>query len=325
MFKRIFVLLLMAVSFGACSNGLAQSAVDGAIGGTITDTEGLVVPNAKVEVRNNGTNAEQVVMTDGGGYFRAIHLQPGSYSVTITAAGFDTYSATAVTVEVGLLRDLQAKLKVGSEAQTVEVTSAPPPINTTSADFTGQIDLKVLQDLPINNYRWSAYALLTPGVVSDTNGYGLLSFRGQSTLLNNITIDGVDDNQAFYSEERGRTRAGYSTAKASIQEFQVNTSNYSTEYGRSAGGVINSITKSGTNQFHGEGYFFDRDAEWGAKNKFTTLQGTVFKPKDWRKQWGFGVGGPIIRTSCSSSWRMTSSSIISPLSRWPAIHRRMTL
>ena len=295
MFKKAILLLVAAIVCGASVVGYAQSAVDGAIGGTIMDTAGLVVPGATVEIRNNGTNSEQAATTDQAGYFRVIHLQPGTYSVTITAAGFDTYKATAITVEVGLLHDLQAKLVVGSQSQTVEVTSAPPPINTTSADFTAQIDLKVLQDLPINNYRWSAYALLTPGVVSDSSGFGLLSFRGQSTLLNNITIDGVDDNQAFYSEERGRTRAGYSTAKSSIQEFQVNTSNYSTEYGRSAGGVINSITRSGTNAFHGEGYFFDRDAEWGAKNQFTTLQGVVFKPKDWRKQWGFGVGGPILK------------------------------
>ena len=78
-----------------------------------------------------------------------------------------------------------------------------------------------------------------------SNGYGLLSFRGQSTLLNNVTIDGTDDNQAYFSEERGRTRAGYSTIKAAVQEFQVNTSNYSVEYGRSAGGIVNSVTKSG--------------------------------------------------------------------------------
>src|SRR4030081_3213584 len=116
----------------------------------------------------------------------------------------------------------------------------------------------MLQGLPVNNYRWSAYALLTPGVVVDASGFGLLSFRGQSTLLNNVTIDGADDNQAYFSEERGRTRAGYSTAKASIQEFQVNTSNYSTEFGRAAGGVVNSVTKSGGNQFPGALYFNQR-------------------------------------------------------------------
>jgi outer membrane receptor protein involved in Fe transport len=143
-------------------------------------------------------------------------------------------------------------------------------------------------------------------VVADSSGFGLLSFRGQSTLLNNVTFDGADDNQAFFSEERGRTRVGYSTAKASIEEFQVNTSNYSVEYGRSAGGVVNAVTKSGTNAIHGEAYFFDRDAGWGAKNPFTThavqtgtnpiaFTSMVFKPKDWRKQTGIGIGGPIIK------------------------------
>ena len=107
------------------------------------------------------------------------------------------------------------------------MTSEAPALNTTSPDFANVINQRALQDLPVNNYRWSAYALLTPGVVADANGFGLLSFRGQSTLMNNVTVDGADDNQAYFSEERGRTRAGYSTAKASIQEFQVNTSNYS--------------------------------------------------------------------------------------------------
>src|SRR5947199_9540181 len=101
--------------------------------------------------------------------------------------------------------------------------------------------------------------MLTPGVVSNGSGLGLLSFRGISTLLNNNTVDGADNNQAFFSEERGRTRAGYSTPKVAVQEFQVNTSNYSSEYGRAAGAVINTVTKSGSNSFHGELYFYDRD------------------------------------------------------------------
>src|SRR6201986_87442 len=161
-------------------------------------------------------------------------------------------------------------MQVGSTSQTVEVTGSAPLVNTTNPDFAGVIDQKILHDVPVSNYRWSSYALLTPGVVNDSNGYGLLSFRGQSTLLNNVTIDGTDDNQAFFSEERGRTRAGYSTAKEAVQEFQVNTSNYSVEYGRSAGGIVNSVTKSGTSKFHGEAYFFDRDAEWGAINGSVT-------------------------------------------------------
>ena len=252
------------------------------------------------------TNAEQQTVTDDSGYFRVIHLQPAAYDVTIAAPGFDIYVAKSVTVQVGSLTDVEARLKVGGSAQTVEVTGDAPLVNTTSPDFAGVVDQVALHNLPQNNYRWSAFALLTPGVVNDSNGYGLLSFRGQSTLLNNVTIDGTDDNQAYFSEERGRTRAGYSTIKAAVQEFQVNTSNYSVEYGRSAGGIVNSVTKSGTNGFHGEGYYYDRDSAWAAQNSYVTHPVQVstnpitysvvpFKPTDLRRQYGFGVGGPILR------------------------------
>ena len=297
----------LAVMFFACVSvvGYTQSATDGAIGGTVQDASGSVIPNATVTIRSNTTNAEQTAISDEQGFFRAIHLQPSTYTVTVTAAGFQTFTSPEVIVQVGLLTDLSPKLPVGSATQTVEVLSESPAINTTSPDFGGLIEQRVLRDLPVNNYRWSSYALLTPAVVSDTSGFGLLSFRGQSTLLNNVTIDGADDNQAYFSEERGRTRAGYSTAKASVQEFQVNTSNYTAEYGRSAGGVVNSITKSGGNQFHGELYFTDRDASWGAANAFTTQNVQLtpggpfvaqqFKPTDVRKQYGGGIGGPIIK------------------------------
>jgi len=299
----LFAVLLSLLSFAPVAR--AQSAVDGAIGGNVLDSTGAVVPNAAVSVVNNGTNAQQNAVTDASGYFRVIHLQPGDYHVTVTASGFNTYDAKSVTVEVGVITDVEARLKVGSSSQTVEVTGEPPLVNTTSPDFAGVVDQIPLHDLPENNYRWSAFALLTPGVVNDSNGYGLLSFRGQSTLLNNVTIDGTDDNQAYFSEERGRTRAGYSTIKAAVQEFQVNTSNYSVEYGRSAGGIVNSVTKSGSNVIHGEGYYYDRDSAWAAQNTYVTHPVQVstnpitysvvsFKPTDLRRQFGFGVGGPII-------------------------------
>ncbi len=304
--KAVVRLLLIAMLCGgAGAYGYGQSAVDGAIGGTVQDSSGLAIPKANVTIRNNSTNAEQVIVTDESGFFRAIHLQPSTYTVTVSAAGFQGYRSPEVIVEVGQLTDLSPKLPVGNAAETVEVTSEAPAINTTSPEFANVINQRTLQDLPVNNYRWSAYALLTPGVVADPSGFGLLSFRGQSTLMNNVTVDGADDNQAYFSEERGRTRAGYSTAKASIQEFQVNTSNYSVEYGRSAGGVVNSITKSGGNQFHGELYFFDRDAEWAGSVATTTQNVQLtpggpfvaqhFKPTDVRKQYGGAIGGPILR------------------------------
>jgi hypothetical protein len=294
-------LVTLVVMLGALVH--AQTAVDGAIGGTVLDSTGAVVAGASIAAHNNGTNAEQSAVADASGYFRILHLQPGQYDVTVTAPGFDTFKSVNLTVEVGVLTDVQAALKVGNASQTVEVSGEAPLVNTTSPDFAGVVEEETIHSIPENNYRWSAFALLTPGVVNDVNGYGLLSFRGQSTLLNNVTIDGTDDNQAYFAEERGRTRAGYSTIKAAVQEFQVNTSNYSVEYGRSAGGIVNSVTKSGTNQFHGEGYYYDRDSAWAAENGYVThpvQTGTnsytaePFKPTDLRRQYGFGVGGPLL-------------------------------
>src|SRR6202034_1717392 len=153
----------------------------------------------------------------------------------------------------------------------VTVTGEAPVLKTESAEISETLTSKEILNLPLNGGRWSDLALLTPGAVSDGNGFGLIVFRGISPLLNNVEIDGADDNQAFFSEERGRTREGYSTSQIGIAEFQVNTGVYSAEYGRAAGGEITSITKSGTNEIHGQAYFFDRDNTWGAINPFTTL------------------------------------------------------
>ncbi|HEX9120992.1 MAG TPA: carboxypeptidase-like regulatory domain-containing protein, partial [Terriglobales bacterium] len=294
---RLVVCLLII-----CAVAFAQSTTEGAISGTVSDSSGAVVPNATIVVHNNATNAEQTTQSDSSGSFRAGSLRPAVYTVTVTAAGFAPYKAQQVIVNVGTVTDLLPRLNVGSAAETVTVSAEAPQINTTSADFAPVLNNTAISNLPINGGRWSNFVLLTPTVVNDGQGFGLVSFRGMSALLNNNTIDGADNNQAFFSEERGRTRAGYSSAKAAVQEFQVNTSNYSSEYGRSAGGVINTVTKSGTNALHGEMYFYDRDNSWGAMNPFTVITTrdstgafvtTPYKPVDVRKISGFAVGGPI--------------------------------
>jgi len=282
----------------------AQSATDGAISGTVVDSSGAAVPNAKVTAKNVGTNATISSTTDDTGYFRISKLSPADYTIMVDATGFAPYTAEHVTVQIGSVTDVTAKLNVASAGATVEVSAEIPVINTTSQEFANVVSEQQISNLPINNGRWSSFALLTPGAVNDGNGFGLISFRGISPLLNNSTVDGGDNNQAFFSEERGRTRIGYTLPKAAVQEFQVNTSNYSAEYGRAAGAVINTVTKSGSNEFHGEVYFFDRDNEWGAVNPFTTLttkqsDGSFatnpYKPKDVRKIYGFQVGGPILK------------------------------
>src|ERR1051326_2401711 len=300
--QRLVAVALLIISFGAMV--YAQSTTDGAIGGTVYDSTGAVVANAKITVHNNGTNAEQTATGDASGYYRITGLQSGTYTVTISAAGLAPYKAQQVVVSVGSVTDLSPRLGVAGTSETVEVTAEVPQINTTSPEFAPTLNQTAISNLPINGGRWSSFALLTPGVVSNSSGFGLLSFRGISTLLNNNTVDGADNNQAFFSEERGRTRAGYSTAKVAVEEFQVNTSNYSAEYGRSAGGGVKTVTKSGANQPHGEFYFYDRDNDWGATNPFTTLTRQTapgvfttnpYRPKDWRKITGFGLGGALVK------------------------------
>jgi hypothetical protein len=306
--SAVLVLLLFLFAYLPFASG--QSTTGGAIAGTVVDATGAAIPGAVVTIHNNGTNAELKLVSDSNGYFKAPVLQPGVYTVTISSAGFGEYSAKTVPVTVGSISELHPQLKTGAAQESVEVTGVVPVLQFESPEVASTLTTQEIVNLPLNGGRWSNLALLTPGAASDSNGFGLIAFRGISPLLNNVEIDGADDNQAFFSEERGRTREGYSTSQIAIAEFQVNTGVYSAEYGRAAGAVLNAVTKSGTNQIHGQTYFYDRDNNWGALNPFTTftsitpnasggtptiVTGTPFQPKDWRKRWGFGAGGPLIK------------------------------
>jgi hypothetical protein len=246
----------------------AQSTTDGAITGTVMDPSGAAVPNATVTITNNRTNLSRTLTTDESGYFRATKLQPASYAVKVEAPGLAPYTAESVVLQVGSLTEVFPKLSVASAGATVVVSAGLPQVNSVSAEFVPVVDQTAINNLPINNGRWSGFARLTPGAVNDSSGFGLISFRGISTLLNNSTVDGGDNNQASFSGERGRTRIGYTIPKAAVQEFHVNTSNYSAEYGRAAGAVINTVTKSGSDQFHAEAYFYDRDNTWCDQSVF---------------------------------------------------------
>ena len=271
----------------------AQSGVGGAISGTVVDASGATIAGASVEVRSLGTGNTQTVQGDSNGFFRTLALVPGSYKVTVQIAGFSTYTSTVI-VEVGRITSISPSLKAGDLSQTVEVTSEAPVLNTESPDFASNFNQTSIQNLPINGRHWTSFALLTPGVVLG-NAFGLVSVRGISSLQNNFMVDGSDDNQAFQSTERGFTRVGSSTSQASIQEFQVNTSNYSAQYGRAAGGGVNAITKSGTNEFHGSAFWYYRDNQFGATNPYTLVNNIPIKPKDKRHQYGLTLGGPLVK------------------------------
>jgi outer membrane receptor protein involved in Fe transport len=303
LFPALFALVLLVST--PLRIALAQSSTTGAIGGVVSDTNGALLPGSSVTVKSVDNGTVRTVKTNGSGEYRVSELVPGVYTASFTSDGFKSYDENTITVTVGSISNVSPKLQIGSVTDKVEVTDTPAIMHTDDNAISTTIDSTQIENLPINGRRWSDFARLTPGVVSNSQGFGLLSFRGISFLLNNNTIDGADDNQAYYSEARGRTRTAFSVPPSAIQEFQVNTSNYSAQYGRAAGGVINTVTKSGTNQFHGELFFFDRDNDLGgATNPYTLLSvpngnggynSVPTKPTDWRKNWGFTLGGPLLR------------------------------
>jgi len=297
------LVLITMVMFSGTLASNAQSTTQGSIAGSVLDSTGAVVPGAAVTIRNNATNSIQNLVSDASGFFKAPLLEPGSYTVSISAPNFASYRAESVLVAVGQTTALAPHLAVASSSTEVVVNDQAPAINMESPDFAGTLNQAAMQNIPVNNRRWSALALMTPGVTVDSSGYGLISVRGISTILNNVEIDGADDNQAFFSEERGRTREAYSTSGSAVREFAVNTGVYSAEYGRAAGGVVTSVTKSGSNQLHGQAYFNDKESNWNAYNNYTKLttlvnganSTKVIKPKDLRKIYGFTVGGALIK------------------------------
>lgn len=296
--------------FVAALSANSQSTTQGAISGTVMDATGGAIPGASVKIHNTGTNADVALTADSSGFFKAPQLPPGTYTVTFSAPGFAEVRSTNVIVTVNNVTEVVPHLNTGATSEVVEVKADIPVIKLDTPSYGAQLSNQEIENIPINNRRWSSLTLLTPGVTNDASGFGLISFRAISATLNNVLIDGADDNQAYYGEERGRTRAGYSTSQIAVREFQVNTGVYSAEFGRAVGGVVNSVTKSGTNSLHGEVYFYHRGEEWGASNSFTKITQydptksytsanpapTInIKPKDKRNQYGFGIGGPLIK------------------------------
>lgn len=299
---KMFIRLLLAAAMTviALNAGIfAQSQTTGAIGGKVVDPQGAIIPNASVTITNLGTNKATTVTTSGDGEYRVTNLEPGTYSVQSTSGNFAPATVERVIVEVGRETSLNLSMSVTGAVNQVEVTAEAPVINTNDNANATNIDQTQISDLPINGRRASDFARLTPGVNAEGD-FGLNSFRGLSSLLNNHTLDGTDNNNTFFSEERGRSRIQYSVSQAAVREFQVNNTNFSAEYGRAAGGVINTVTKSGTNNFRGEVFFFDRDNKFGASNPSAVIPvaaGGVInvKPKDTRYQFGAAIGGPIIK------------------------------
>jgi hypothetical protein len=295
--KKTWLLSLCAFVFSASSSLFGQAASGTAtISGLVTDPSGAAIADAEVTVRNVGTNVARPLRSNEAGLYQAVALQPGDYEVKAAKAGFATLTRTGITVSVGQIAVVDLGMKVSGTAENITVEANTPVVETEKTDVSTTINLKDMLNLPMSGRRWDSFALSTPGTSND-GGFGLLSFRGMSGLYNNNMIDGMDNNQAFFSEAKGRTRLNFAYSIDAIQEFQVGNSSFSAQYGRAAGGVVNAVTKSGTNQVHGTGFYLIRDDSLNAANPFSASTlvplGLPGKPKDRRQQYGASVGGPI--------------------------------
>jgi outer membrane receptor protein involved in Fe transport len=280
--KTTASLLLLSLSgFAQSSAGLAG------ISGVVRDASSAVVPNAKVVISTASQGTVRTVVTNGEGVFTAPALTPGSgYIVNVTATGFAPYEAGEIILQVGQNLDLHVSLTVGQAASKVEVNAAAPLVEDTKTSLSQVVDSRAIQELPINGRRVDSFVLLTPGV-SDDGNFGLLTFRGVAGQ-NSFLIDGTDTTEQFYNENAGRTRIASQISQDAVQEFQVVSSNYSAEYGRAMGGIVNTVTKSGSNSFHGGGFWFYRSTGFNARDPFS-----AFVPSEKRQQLGATLGGAL--------------------------------
>jgi hypothetical protein len=290
------LLLCLATPATSQTSGL------GNISGTVTDTTGAVVPNASVVITDTDTGVSRVVTSSNTGDYVATFLQPGHYEIVFGGGGFGKVDRKNLELTVGQVLTVDATLPTGSTSAEVTVTSASPILDTEKTEVAQTVDQALISNLPVNGRNWSDFVLLTPNVVQD-GGTGLVSFRGISGLYNQNYVDGANNNQMLFSEARGRSSgAPYVYSLDSIKEFQAQTSNYSVEFGQAVGGQVNAITRSGTNAFHGDAFYYLRYPSLNALDplsKYQALHGgnpfLLTQPVHQQQQFGGSVGGPIIK------------------------------
>jgi hypothetical protein len=288
--------LIVGLLTATCS--FAQTAQ---VSGVITDSSGAALPKASVTALNRDTGISRASESNNNGYYTVPLLQPGNYMITVKAIGFTTQVLPGITLEVGAQQALDFKMQVGQITQTVVVSGEAPTVQLTSSTLSAVVNATTVRELPLNGRSWTDLAALQPGVsaiqtqFSFTSGSGRgnrgfgdqVSVSGARPQQNNYRLDGVSLND--YANGAPGSVLGGNLGVDAIQEFSVLTSNYSAEYGKTSGGVVNAITRSGTNQFHGSAYEFLRNSSLDARNFFDGPKIPPFK----RNQFGASAGGPI--------------------------------
>jgi hypothetical protein len=300
-----FIVLATLVS-GMGVLPLCGQVTGGTLAGTVRDTSGAVISNANLSIQNLETGVTRSVTSDAAGFYTAPNLLPGTYQVSVKAQGFSTQLQKGIALTVGAQQALDFTMQVGSVTEAVQVTGEAPVVQLTSSTVGGEVNATTVRELPLNGRSWADLATLQPGVDAVSNqpvftnadrgkrGFGSqLTISGQKPVQNNYRLDGISIND--YANSGPGSVLGVSLGVDAIQEFSVLTSNYSTEYGRTSGGVVNAISKSGTNQFHGSVYWFLRDEDFDAKNFFDRVTPATpdRTPPFHRNQFGGSGGGPI--------------------------------
>jgi hypothetical protein len=268
--------------------------------GTVTDPNGAVISGANVAIQDKGTNATRTAQTNASGEYTFTLLPVGEYNLTVQAAGFKPFKLMSISVSAGDRLRMDAKLQVGAANETVEVEAAAQAIQTDSSSVGDTVPQETVEDIPLNGRNLTNLVTLQPGVSaglpsSTTNGSrpddrrqsSEVSANGQAEYFNNNVLDGIDNNERFYG------LGGVKPSVDAVQEIQVQTGNFSADIGRAAGASISILTKSGSNQFHGDVFEFFRNDIFDAKEYFTPPGA---RNQEWRQnQFGGSVGGPIKR------------------------------
>ena len=296
------VFLILAIIFSVPT--LAQVA-GGTLMGTVSDTAGAGIPQAKLVIKNVATGVERTATTNADGFYTTVNLLPGAYQISITATGFNSETRHGVTMTVGSQITVDIMLRVGTISNKVEVTAQVPDVQLQSSDISAVVTASTVRELPLNGRSWTDLAALQPGVSTiqtqptfavgadrGNRGFGQqLTISGARPQQNNYRLDGISLND--YANGAPGSVLGGNLGVDAIQEFSVLTSNYSAEYGKTSGGVVNAITRSGTNDFHGSAYEFLRNSALDARNYFEDP--TAGKAPFKRNQFGGGIGGPIVK------------------------------
>jgi len=301
LFLRVFAFGLVALCAGFFARSADAQLTNGDVIGTVTDATGAVIPGAKVTLTNTGTRVAAVATTNGTGDYTFNLLNPGQYTVTIEATGFKKLVIPGFALAAGDRLRENEKMEPGNVEETVQVTSSAPLLQTDSSTVQSTVTEKSVQDLPLNGRNFINLVQVQPGVnAGQANAVGsgnrpdnraqtsTISANGQSDFYNNEMIDGMDNN------EREAGFIGLSPSVDAIAEIQVETNNFSAEVGRAGGAVVNVITKSGANAFHGSAFEYFRNDIFNARDWFATA-GTVAKPEYRQNQFGGSLGGPIRR------------------------------